>query len=127
MSDTKDNIPVAKRDISRHLETKQLAPMASEGSPAAVNAEYEYQLILHAAERGDAEAALRLYEKAVVERGQLIDSLIKVLPLTKEAGAHLPFTPRDASPGTIAAMERIALSAIGLAKHVIDLDGTRKK
>ena len=110
--------------IERRLKPSQLTKSCNSESSYAANAAKEYDLVIKAAEYGDAEAALRLYEKAIIERGEVIDALMRVLPMTTDGKSQI--LPR-VDVGAIGAMERVALAAIDLARlHLISAQEKKK-
>jgi hypothetical protein len=106
-----------KKTCEPRLRLDQLAPFAEKNSPMVAEAERQYDLVVQAAQNGDAEGALRLYEKAVLEKGNLLNALLRVLPMRTDTEIRLP--PRE-NKDAFGSMERVALAAIELARASIN-------
>lgn len=85
------------------------------GTPAATDLAHDYDEAQSALDKADCAELYRLWEKAVRDRGKVLEAMLQ---LTKHA-TGIGESPRWQPPSnTIDAMERVSLAAIQLARDV---------
>lgn len=104
------------------MTTEQITAGTTPGTNGEAECLQDYNLAKEAADKGDAKQILKLYEKIVIQRGHLLESIRIISEHAEPVALRSTFGKNPLNitdPDSVAAIKEIAFEAISLAKIVI--------